>query len=319
MTFDDSKFRPSLLFRSAHFNTIYPNRKRKVEGVNYTRKRLTTWDNDFVDLDFSKIGSKQLVLVLHGLEGNSDRQYARGMVKMANQRGFDAMVFNQRSCSGEMNLLPTSYHSGKSDDLKFVIEEIAKDYESIFLVGFSLGGNILLKYLGEQGSIVLKKIKKAVAISVPVDLSDSAIQLAKRQNWIYMRRFLKTLKAKTTKKMQQFEALSISIDELNSCNSFIDFDNLYTAPVHGFKDANDYWKQASSKQFLNDIALPTLLVNALDDPFLGKHCYPYQEAKLNKQLELITPKHGGHVGFGESFNIENPLWTEGLVMQFFTS
>ena len=156
MTFDDSKFRPSLLFRSAHFNTIYPNRKRKVEGVNYTRKRLTTWDNDFVDLDFSKIGSKQLVLVLHGLEGNSDRQYARGMVKMANQRGFDAMVFNQRSCSGEMNLLPTSYHSGKSDDLKFVIEEIAKDYESIFLVGFSLGGNILLKYLGEQGSIVLK-------------------------------------------------------------------------------------------------------------------------------------------------------------------
>jgi len=280
---------------------------------------LTTWDNDFVDLDFSKIGSKQLVLVLHGLEGNSDRQYARGMVKMANQRGFDAMVFNQRSCSGEMNLLPTSYHSGKSDDLKFVIEEIAKDYESIFLVGFSLGGNILLKYLGEQGSIVLKQIKKAVAISVPVDLSDSAIQLAKRQNWIYMRRFLKTLKAKTTKKMQQFEALSISIDELNSCNSFIDFDNLYTAPVHGFKDANDYWKQASSKQFLNDIALPTLLVNALDDPFLGKHCYPYQEAKLNKQLELITPKHGGHVGFGESFNIENPLWTEGLAMQFFTS
>ena len=134
-----------------------------------------------------------------------------------------------------------------------------------------------------------------------------------------MRRFLKTLKAKTTKKMQQFEALSISIDELNSCNSFIDFDNLYTAPVHGFKDANDYWKQASSKQFLNDIALPTLLVNALDDPFLGKHCYPYQEAKLNKQLELITPKHGGHVGFGESFNIENPLWTEGLAMQFFTS
>lgn len=296
----ESAYQPGLLHRQAHLSTIVPNKLRKVSGVSYQRERIELSDGDFVDLDFSSIGSDTLVIILHGLEGNSDRAYAKGMVKMAHSSSWDAAVFNQRGCSGEANRLLSAYHSGKSEDLHEVIQLILKTngYSKIMLVGFSLGGNITLKYLGENPWRVPREIVRAVAISVPIHLESSAYELAKRKNWVYMHRFLKTLKAKTIEKISRFPDCGMSVDEVRSCRNFIDFDNLYTAPIHGFKNAQDYWTQCSSKQFLNDIKVPTLLINAQNDPFLSPECFPTEVAEKSHTLHLLSPKHGGHVGFG---------------------
>ncbi len=309
-------YKPKLFFQNGHLNTILTNRLRKVENVQYTRKRCDTWDDDFIDFDYSKVGSKKAVLIFHGLEGNSKRQYAKGMVRIFNENGYDAVVMNHRGCSGELNKLPTAYHSGKTDDVHFGVETVITDYEEVVLVGFSLGGNMMLKYLGDNKHPISDKIKNAIGISVPVHLKDSATQLAKKSNTIYMKRFLKTLKHKTLQKATQFQDLKITEEQILNCKSFIDYDNLYTAPVHGFKDAEDYWEQCSSKQFLQHIQIPTLLVNALDDPFLGENCYPTGIAKTNNSLTVITPKYGGHVGFGTSFQLDKPLWTEKLSIEF---
>jgi len=316
MSFEFESFNPTFLLKSGNLNTILTNKKRIVTDINYNRKRVSTSDGDFLDLDYSKVGSKKIMLLLHGLEGSSNRQYAKGMVKMFNQNGFDAVVMNFRSCSGEMNLKPTTYHSGKTDDLDFVIESIQAEYEEIVPVGFSLGGNVLVKYLGEKGNNISCKVKKAVAFSVPFQLADSAKELAKRMNWIYMRRFLQSLKSKTRIKINQFPELGISEEQLDQCKSFIDFDDLYTAPVHGFKDAEDYWERCSSKQFIKGISIPTLVVNALDDPFLGEECYPTKEAELNLKFTFLALKYGGHVGFGESFDFSKSLWSERLALRF---
>ncbi|MBD81373.1 MAG: alpha/beta hydrolase [Crocinitomicaceae bacterium] len=311
-------YAPPLLLRNPHLMTIVPNKLRTIKGISYERERLQAPDSDFIDLDFSIVKSTTLVLILHGLEGNSDRAYAKAVVREANEKNWDACVFNQRGCSGEPNRVFSSYHSGKTDDFEFVLKWILKNYNysEVHLVGFSLGGNITLKYLGENGSNVPQKIKSAVAISVPIHLESSAIQLAKRSNWVYMRRFLKSLKAKTQEKINRFPASNITVEELMKCKNFIDYDNLYTAPAHGFKDAKDYWNQCSSKQFLHQLKVPTLLINALDDPFLGEECYPYEEAQLNPQLNLITPKYGGHVGFVSSFPLSNTQWVEKQALQF---
>ncbi len=316
MLFEYESLKPSFLLKSGNLNTILTNQKRIVADVSYNRERVITSDGDFIDLDFSKVGSKKIMLLLHGLEGNSNKQYAKGMVKIFNQNGFDAVVLNFRSCSGEINKKPTTYHSGKTDDLDFVIEFIQADYEEIVPIGFSLGGNVLVKYLGEKSVDISTKLKKAVAFSVPFQLADSAKELAKRKNWIYMRRFLKSLKSKTKRKIDQFPELGISEEQVNQCKSFIDFDNLYTAPIHGFKDANEYWERCSSKQFIKGVSIPTLAVNALDDPFLGVECYPYKEAELNPNVIFLALKYGGHVGFGASFDFSKPLWSERLALRF---
>ncbi len=305
-----NSFKPTWLLRSGHLNTIFTNRFRKIESVHYTRQRVKTWDNDFIDFDYSKIGSKKVVLIFHGLEGSSDRQYARGMVRVFNENGYDGVVMNHRSCSGEPNKLPSAYHSGKTDDVHFGIKTIAADYDEIVLVGFSLGGNMLLKYLGDGEYQISEKVKKAIGISVPVHLKDSAEQLAKRSNLIYMKRFLKTLKIKTLQKIKDFPELQITAEKVLECNSFVDFDNLYTAPVHGFKNAEDYWLKCSSLPFLKNINIPTLLINAINDPFLGDRCYPREIADASEWFSLKTPKYGGHVGFGSSFKWKEHLITE---------
>lgn len=314
----ESNYHPPFFLKNPHLATIIPNRFRTITGVSYSRERLTLKDGDFIDLDFSSKASNRLVLILHGLEGNSQRAYAKGIVRQANVNNWDACVFNQRGCSGEANHSITSYHSGKTDDLSEVIEFLNqnKNYDSIHLVGFSLGGNIMLKYLGEESTSIPSIIKSAVAVSVPIDLESSSMELAKSSNRIYMKRFLKSLHAKTLQKINDFPDCGISIDELNRCNNFSDFDNLYTAPIHGFKNAHDYWKKSSAKQFLSEIQIPTLLINALDDPFLSKECIPFDIANQSKAFHLITPKHGGHVGFVNSFPLSHPQYIENISFDF---
>lgn len=309
----DSTYTPPFVLKSAHLNTITPNLFRKVTGVEYQRIRVETWDGDFIDLDISSRQSKNAVVILHGLEGNSNRAYARGMVKAVNQTGRDAIVMNQRGCSGEPNRLVSAYHSGKTDDLDYILNHLYNQYESIDLIGFSLGGNIILKYLGEQATTVHQKIGRSVAISTPIDLKDSATQLGKFQNQIYMRRFMKTLRQKTLFKIHRFPNCGIHETDLIKCKTFTDFDNLYTAPIHGFQDAEDYWNKCSSLFDLGQIQTPTLLINALDDPFLGKNCYPNHIQ--NDLFHLIMPKYGGHVGFGD-FPLNSETWLEKTCVQF---
>lgn len=308
-------YKAPILLRNRHLLTIFPSLFRKIKPANYTRTRIATHDNDFLDLDFSKVGSDQLVIILHGLEGDSRRQYITGMVHIFNEGGYDTVSMNFRGCSGESNNALRFYHSGETGDLHTVVQHMATtgDYKRIHLIGFSLGGNVTLKYIGEQGAAIPEIVKSAVAISVPCDLKDSSIELEKRHNFIYMKRFIRSLGLKLFNKAKQYPT-EISLENFNTIKNFKQFDDRYTAPMHGFKDAEEYWAMNSSKQFLENIRIPTLLINALDDPFLGKGSFPYKEADNNPDLYLETPETGGHVGF-VTFTGKH-YWSERRAFQF---
>ena len=308
-----SKYKPLYLLNK-HLNTIIPSLFRKVNVV-YQRERVITPDNDFIDLDFSSNGNKKVVLVLHGLEGSAKSSNVKGIVEICNLNNYDAVVLNSRGCSGEQNKLITAYHSGKTDDIDLAICHLIKRYEAVSIIGLSLGGNALLKYLGEDYASI-NYIKKSVAISVPCDLKSSAIQMAKNSNSIYMKRFLKTLKNKVFEKCEMHKGHSFDLIKIRNAKNFADFDNEYTAPVHGYKNAEIYWKLNSSKPFLNKITTPTLLISALDDPFLTSNCFPYQIAKESDCLFLETPAKGGHVGFLSKTGINGIYWHEKRAMEF---
>jgi predicted alpha/beta-fold hydrolase len=278
--------------------TIYPSLFRSVKPAAYRRERLVTPDQDFLDLDFSETGGERIVVILHGLEGCSSRKYVLGMVHIFNAAGMDTVSLNFRGCSGEPNKNLRFYHSGETEDLHTVVQYLAslKKYKAIHLVGFSLGGNVTLKYLGEQGAQAAALIRSAVAISVPCDLKSGAAELEKKHNIIYMQRFIRDLGYKLLLKERQFPG-SIRLDNYAEVKSFRQFDDRYTAPMHGFKDALTYWEQCSSLNYLPGIRVPALLINAKDDPFLGKACYPYEIAAASPYLFLETPRQGGHVGF----------------------
>lgn len=309
-------YSPPLVLRQRHLNTVYTTLFRRVP-LAYERERIATPDDDFIDLDWQKEGNSSLVLICHGLEGNSESEYVKGMARAFLNRKKDIVAFNYRGCSGEPNRQLKAYHAGATYDLQTVIDHILNttDYQSISLVGFSLGGNLVLKYMGENPSILSSKIRSCVAISVPIDLETCAYEIAKPHNFMYNQRFMRKLKAKVLAKKVQIEASDLDYNALIKSKSFLDFDNLFTAPAHGFKDAPDYWVKNSSKQFLENIQVPTLLINALDDPFLAKEAYPFDTPAHNSNFHLLAPKYGGHVGF-VLFNKEKEFWSEIKTTQF---
>lgn len=294
-----SPYRAFGIFRNPHVQTIFANIARFPTKVPYRRERLTLPDGDFVDLDWSENGNSELLITLHGLEGSSDRPYIRGVSRYAQLCGLDVLGFNFRGCSGEPNVLLRSYHSGETNDLRQVLAHVKEldRYSKIHLVGFSLGGNVVLKFAGEEGSEIDPIIGKIVSISAPVDLHNCSIELEHWKNWIYMTRFMIGLRQKVRNRREILKQGLIDIKALLNASNFSQFDSLYTAPAHGFRDAIHYWTESSSLPFLSKIKVPTLLLNALDDTFLGNNCYPYSVADENPHLHLETPKHGGHVGF----------------------
>ena len=306
------------MFRNGHISTIYSGILRKVEGVTQNRERITLPDQDFIDLDWSYAGNntKQLLVVLHGLEGNAQRHYMLGSAKIANQNNMDVVCVNFRGCSGEVNKTFQSYHSGKTDDLASVIKHITTqfDYDTIYLNGFSLGGNVILKYLGETSDLP-KQIKAAVTVSVPVYLKGSLEQLMSSKNYVYSKKFLRNLRSKLVEKQQLFPQ-KINNQDLSAVKTLKDFDDVYTSKAHGFKDAYDYYEQSSSLQYLKHISIPTLLINAQNDSFLSKECYPIQEAEQNANFYLEMPKYGGHVGF---YDEQNTYYSEKRMLQFITN
>ncbi len=299
-----SNYNAPHFFKNGHFATIYSGIFRKVNGVVQEGERITLSDGDFLDLDWSFSASKtnKLAIILHGLEGNAERPYMLGSAKHFNLHNYDAVCVNFRGCSGEINTKYRSYHSGATDDLEDVIKHLleTKNYKGIYINGFSLGGNVALKYLGERNEIP-KEIKAAVAISVPCSLSGSCKELHKFKNVLYHDRFRKYLKDKLKHKQLLFPE-KISKDHIQSIKTLKDFDDVYTSKAHGFKDALDYYERCSSLQFLNNINIPTLILNAKNDSFLSPECYPEKEAKSNSNLYLEMPNHGGHVGFYEHGN-----------------
>ncbi|MCG1036622.1 YheT family hydrolase [Polaribacter sargassicola] len=312
-----SDFSPSFLFKNAHLNTIYRSVFTK-EFDNYSRKRITTWDNDFIDLDFSLIGSQTLVLLIHGLEGSSKSNYIISTTNHLNKKGLDAVCFNLRGCSGDDNLLLGTYHSGKTEDVDFVINHLLKnyDYKNIVLLGFSLGGNLTLKYIGEKAENVSPKIKSAMAVSVPIDIATGEIELEKSKNKLYLNRFLKSMKIKILKKSKKFPEFYLDKNKVIKAKRFKDLENLYTVPVFGFKNPEDYWTKASSKPYLSKIKIPTLLINSKDDSFLSKECFPYEEANASKNFFFETTNYGGHCGFISSFNSSKNKWLENRLERF---
>ncbi len=292
------------ILQNPHIQTIVPSVFRLPPKIKYHRVTIPTPDNDFIDLDWSKINenknSNKLAILIHGLEGASGGAYIKNSIAKLRALNYDAIAMNLRGCSGRPNLLVKSYHSGKSEDLATALDHIfnTEDYTEITLIGFSVGGNIILKYLGEQGDKLDTRIKNAVSFSAPIDLECCANALARPECKIYMKYFLDKLYKKVRLKEKMFPYLITSRDFLDIEN-FHEYDKCYTAPLNGFEDEIDYWHKASSKPWLTKITIPTLLLVAKDDPFLGPRCYPYDEAKINSNLHLIVTEHGGHVGFWE--------------------
>ncbi len=311
----ESSYKPKFLFKNGHFSTVYSGIFRTVNSVKQERERIILKDQDFIDVDWSYASKKtnKLIIVLHGLEGNAQRPYMLATAKLFNKNNIDAVCVNFRGCSGEQNKKYRSYHSGATDDLEEVIHHIldTKHYSEIYIKGFSLGGNVALKYLGEQ-RIVPKQIKSAVAVSVPCDLYGSCLELHTFKNILYADRFKKHLKGRLRLKQKQFPDL-ISVDEINKIKTLKDFDDVYTSKAHGFKNALDYYEKSSCLQFLPNINIPSLIINALDDSFLSPECFPVKEAKSNANLFLEMPKYGGHVGF---FDKKNVYYSEKRALEF---
>ncbi|MEZ4792150.1 MAG: alpha/beta fold hydrolase [Gelidibacter sp.] len=301
----ESTYKAPYLFRKGFISTVYSGIIRKVEGVQQKRERIELPDGDFLDLDWSyaKEKSTKVIILLHGLEGNAQRPYITGTAKLFNENGIDAISVNFRGCSGETNRNYNSYHSGATGDLHEVINHAIhqKGYTEIYLKGVSLGGNIILKYLGERDDVPAD-VKAAVAISVPVYLKGSAKELHSFKNFLFHERFKKHLLRSLKLKHQNFPD-KLTLETLQSIKTLNDFDNTYTSKAHGFKDAQDYYEKSSSLQFLPNIKIPTLIINALNDSFLSAECYPVKAAKKNPNLYLEMPKYGGHVGFVDRKNV----------------
>ncbi len=311
-----SSYVPPRLLANGHLQTLFPALLRKVGGVCYQRERIATPDGDFLDLDWVTCGSSRLAVIAHGLEGNSQRAYVRGMVKALTRNGWDAVVWNARGCSGEPNRQLRFTHSGATGDLQAVISHLTatRADAELGLIGFSLGGNLTLKYLGERHRELPPRIKKAVAFSVPCDLASGSVQLAGWTHQIYMQHFLLSLRQKIRAKMQLMPG-TITDDDYGQLRTFKDFDDRYTAPIHGFADAEDYWRRCSCRPVLGNISIPTLLINARNDPFLAAPCYPIAEADANPNLYLEMPASGGHVGF-VTFNPLGEYWSEARALAF---
>lgn len=296
---EDSTYLPPAWLRGGHWQTIHPALFRKVAPVTPHRERLELEDGDFLDLEWSGGSSSRLAILCHGLEGGPRAAYMQGMARALAARGWDVLAWAFRGCGSEPNRLASFYHSGKTEDLEAVVRHALRVHpaEKIDLIGFSLGGNLVLKYVGERGKDIARRIHRAVAFSVPCELACSSAKLTEWRNRIYMERFLRTLRAKVREKHPRFPA-ELDITGLGGMRTFAEFDGRFTAPLHGFKDADDYWKRSSCRQFLPGIVIPTLLVTAANDPILGSACYPREEAEASAAFHLEIPAAGGHCGFG---------------------
>lgn len=329
MQIDD--FNPAWWCPGPHLQTVWRRLYGEIPTVTLRRERWETPDDDFLDLDFldpdpgmAVTGASEpipTVLCLHGLEGSSRAKYILGMLREANRLGWRGVALNFRSCSGEINRQRRFYHSGETTDLDWVVRRLTARFPGapFFLIGFSLGGNVLLKWLGEQGDKAPDPVRAGVAISVPFDLAEAARNIDRGFSRIYGKVFLRTLKEKALIKERQYPGL-VDPERVRRITSFAEFDDQVTAPVHGFRDGLDYWTSTSSKKFLDAIRRPVLLINAQNDPFLPRECLPLRIIEQSGWLTAAFPSSGGHTGFVEgAWPWRVGYWSEARAFAFLSS
>lgn len=306
------------IFRNTHVSTIYASLIRRwIPKVKFQRERLETLDGDFLDLDWLKNDNENLVVILAGLEGKSNSLYSRSAIRYFNKKGWDALAMNYRGCSGEPNRNLRGYHMGASDDVRFTINHVLQKnrYKKIVIVGYSLGGNLALKYVGEESDNLPKEIKATISFSVPMDIQASDERLNKWYNWHYLKWFMLPLNYKANRKKKQFPKALENYNGFFMSGNFVYFDTHFTAPANGFDDVVTYWRSSSCIPFLEKIKIPSLIVSSADDSFISENCYPFEISKKNENLFLELPKHGGHCGFIRQF-FEKNGWMEERAMEF---
>ena len=279
-----------------HLQTVFAT-LRPPPRPELSRERWATPDGDFVDVDFCGPRTGRLLVLFHGLEGGSDSHYARALAAQGSAAGWRVAIPHWRGCSGEPNKLPRAYHSGDSDEADWLLNKFSSQGKIVCAVGVSLGGNVLLKWLGERGEAARAIVRRAVAVSAPIDVAAAGEALDRGLNrLLYTRMFLATLKPKSLAKLEVFPGLYDG-ERLRAARTFREFDELVTAPLHGFRGTDDYWAKASSAPLLKRIRVPTLLVNARNDPFLPEEALLAATRKAAACVVLEFPRSGGHAGF----------------------
>jgi predicted alpha/beta-fold hydrolase len=304
-----------------HAQTIYPL-LIKPRPLPYRRERWETPDRDFIDLDWNNdagsAGDEGPLLVLfHGLEGNSNSHYALALMHRLTAAGWRGVVVHFRGCSGEPNRLPRAYHSGDSEEINWILQRLKHDHPQrpLYAAGISLGGNVLLKWLGERESCATRLLNGAAAVSAPLDLCACGHHLGRGFNRVYSRHFLSTLKPTAAAMLERFPGL-FDARRLRAAATVYEFDDVVTGPLHGFAGADDYWRRASSKPWLAAIALPTLVLNAQNDPFMPAQVLPRAD-QVSARVRLEFPREGGHVGFVSGSLPGNLDWLPQRLLHFF--
>lgn len=282
---------------NGHFQTIYPAKCIARPAVAYRRERWEAQE-DFVDVDFvDGEDDKPFVVLFHGLEGSSGSHYARSMMAALAARGWSGAVPHFRGCSGEINLAPRAYHSGDHEEVGWMLAQVRSTHAGpIAAVGVSLGGNALLRWAEEAGDSAAQTVGAVAAISSPIDLAAGGRAIGSGFNRaVYTRMFLRTMKPKALRKLAQHPGL-FDREKLLAARTLYEFDNVFTAPLHGFRNTDDYWSRGSAKPHLARIRIPALVLNARNDPFVPAHSLP-QQREVGDFVTLWQPVHGGHVGF----------------------
>jgi predicted alpha/beta-fold hydrolase len=319
-----AEFKPAWWLKHAHLQTLYPALLRNTPAPALWRERLLTPDNDFIDIDYCGTGTAPIIILLHGLTGSAQSGYIKGLQWALLQQGFRSAALNFRGCSGEYNRLARCYHSGETEDIHFLYQTLRQREPTtpIAAVGFSLGGNVLLKWLGEQGKSLT--LFATVAVSVPLVLNLCATRLDNGFSRLYCANLLRELKHYLTEKQQHLEMLGATeeaykikqLGDLSTVHSFWQYDDRVVAPLHGFANVHDYYQRSSSRQFLNAITIPTLVIQAYDDPFMTADVLPHAD-ELSHCVQLEVTQSGGHVGFVTGKNPLRPVyWLEQRILTF---
>lgn len=316
MSIIESHFKPSWWCRNKHLQTLYPTLFRKNVTLKLQENKFELPDGDFIELSWTKKKeNRPIVIVLHGLEGSIDSPYAKGILKTIEDNGWQAVLMHFRGCGKNHNRLDRGYHSGDTKDLETFIHSLRdkNPNQKVAAIGFSLGGNVLLKYLGEKGKDSF--LSAAIAVSVPFDLADGAKSLNKGFSKVYQKHLINRLSNKMHDKFRNKQA-PFDIKKINKWKDFHSFDHNITAPVHGFRSADDYYNKSSSKQFLKNIETPTLILHSKDDPFMSPNSIP-KESELSEYVTLELSEYGGHVGFiYGSMPFKEKYWIEKRLVDF---
>ena len=311
-------YKAPIWLRGGHAQTVYPALFLRGARPRYRRERWDTPDGDFIDLDFldAAAAGAPRVALFHGLEGSSSSHYAVALMRALERAGWSGVVVHFRGCSGEINRLPRAYHSGDAPEIGWILARLALQGQPLYAAGASLGGNALLKWLGETGAGARACLRAAAAVSAPLDLMAAGAALGQGLNLMYTRMFLATLRKKSLDKLERFPGL-YDRGRMLAARNLRQFDDVVTAPLHGFRDTDDYWTRASSKSGLAAVDLPTLVLNAKNDPFLPARHLPQPQAASSTVL-LEQPEEGGHVGFVAGAFPGNLDWLPQRLIAFFS-